>query len=186
VSRRWAASVWRAAFGAASIAHATGRSVRTAPKAGRRCAWSIAGRLPIHFRRPFFRRRQFQYPHIGVDGRRTGSLSSQLVHARPNIDPRPIPASSRLPKKRQAKDEQHANVPTFEQAARTVHERRRDMWSNGKHVVQWINTLRDHVFPTIGRPIAGNSDLEAVEAPQRERAPSRRLVSPSAHCRRQR
>jgi hypothetical protein len=31
-----------------------------------------------------------------------------------------------------------------------VHERRREGWANGKHVEQWINTLRDHAFPQIG------------------------------------
>lgn len=41
-------------------------------------------------------------------------------------------------------------VPTFEQAARQVHEQRRGMWSNGKHVDQWLNTLRDYAFELIG------------------------------------
>jgi integrase len=45
-------------------------------------------------------------------------------------------------------------VPTFEQAAVQVHRSRLKGWSNGKHVDQWINTLRDHAFPVIGaRPI---------------------------------
>jgi integrase len=41
-------------------------------------------------------------------------------------------------------------VPTFEQAANEVHRARAKGWSNGKHVDQWINTLRDHAFPVIG------------------------------------
>jgi integrase len=41
-------------------------------------------------------------------------------------------------------------IPTFEAAARAVHEQRRALWSNGKHVDQWINTLRDYAFPHIG------------------------------------
>ena len=41
-------------------------------------------------------------------------------------------------------------VPTFEQAAKDVHRSREKGWSNGKHVDQWINTLRDHAFPIIG------------------------------------
>lgn len=41
-------------------------------------------------------------------------------------------------------------IPTFEQAANEVHRTRANGWSNGKHVDQWINTLRDHAFPLIG------------------------------------
>ncbi len=28
-------------------------------------------------------------------------------------------------------------------------------WSNGKHVAQWINTLRDYAFPIIGTKPVG-------------------------------
>lgn len=41
-------------------------------------------------------------------------------------------------------------VPSFEKAATEVHRSRMTGWSNGKHVDQWINTLRDHAFPLIG------------------------------------
>ncbi len=41
-------------------------------------------------------------------------------------------------------------VPSFERAADEVHRIRKAQWSNGKHVDQWINTLRDHAFPVIG------------------------------------
>jgi integrase len=41
-------------------------------------------------------------------------------------------------------------IPTFGQAANEVHRTRAKGWSNGKHVDQWINTLRDHAFPLIG------------------------------------
>lgn len=41
-------------------------------------------------------------------------------------------------------------IPTFEHAANEVHRTRAKGWSNGKHVDQWINTLRDHAFPLIG------------------------------------
>jgi integrase len=47
---------------------------------------------------------------------------------------------------------------TFERAARQVHQDRRDGWKNAKHADQWINTLRDYVFPAIGaRPVASLS-----------------------------
>lgn len=39
---------------------------------------------------------------------------------------------------------------TFEQAADEVHRIRKAQWSNGKHVDQWINTLKDHAFPHMG------------------------------------
>ena len=41
-------------------------------------------------------------------------------------------------------------MPTFEVAAKEVHTRRKAVWSNGKHVDQRINTLRDYAFPLIG------------------------------------
>lgn len=42
-------------------------------------------------------------------------------------------------------------APTFEACARDVYLLRRESWSNGKHVDQWINTLADYAFPTIGK-----------------------------------
>lgn len=59
-------------------------------------------------------------------------------------------------------------VPTFEQAANEVHRARAKGWSNGKHVDQWINTLRDHAFPTIGsRPVnaVGTPEILKVLTP---------------------
>ena len=41
-------------------------------------------------------------------------------------------------------------MPTFEEAARTVHEEYKPGWSNGKHVDQWINTLTIYAFPVMG------------------------------------
>ena len=56
-------------------------------------------------------------------------------------------------------DKKSANVapegPTFEKAADEVHHQRKTMWSNGKHVTQWINTLRDYAFPVIGTKPVG-------------------------------
>jgi hypothetical protein len=40
---------------------------------------------------------------------------------------------------------------TFEQAARKVHNERNPGWKNPKHAGQWIKTLRDYVFPKIGK-----------------------------------
>lgn len=41
-------------------------------------------------------------------------------------------------------------IPTFEEAARSVHEGRASSWRNEKHRAQWINTLRDYAFSKIG------------------------------------
>jgi len=41
-------------------------------------------------------------------------------------------------------------IPTFKEAAVMVWEERKPTWGNGKHVAQWINTLEQYVFPTIG------------------------------------
>ena len=43
-----------------------------------------------------------------------------------------------------------STIPTFAEAARIAHEQHREGWANGKHVEQWINTLRHHAFPLIG------------------------------------
>jgi len=41
-------------------------------------------------------------------------------------------------------------VPTFAQAAREVHKAHSASWKNVKHTQQWINTLKDYVFPVFG------------------------------------
>ncbi len=59
-------------------------------------------------------------------------------------------------------------VPTFEAAARTVHKERLEAWAPGKHVDQWINSLRDHVFPKIGDLLVsevGSADVLSVLHP---------------------
>jgi integrase len=73
-----------------------------------------------------------------------------------------------LTDKQRPKHEPPPKVLTFEQASKKVHEQRRSAWSNGKHVDQWINTLRDYAFPTIGtKPIdqIGTPDVLNVLTP---------------------
>ncbi|MEQ9642775.1 MAG: integrase arm-type DNA-binding domain-containing protein [Alphaproteobacteria bacterium] len=41
-------------------------------------------------------------------------------------------------------------VPKFAEAARAVHKEHAQAWKNEKHGNQWINTLEQYVFPTIG------------------------------------
>ncbi len=60
------------------------------------------------------------------------------------------------------------SLMTFERAADTAHLARKGGWSNGKHVDQWINTLRDHAFPTIGKKAVADvttADVLAVLTP---------------------
>ncbi len=42
-------------------------------------------------------------------------------------------------------------IPSFEDAARTVHKSHSSAWRNKKHAAQWINTLSTYVFPEIGK-----------------------------------
>ena len=45
-------------------------------------------------------------------------------------------------------------VPTFREAAASVHEEHRAAWKNGKHQQQWISTLETYAFPAFGeRPV---------------------------------
>ena len=52
--------------------------------------------------------------------------------------------------KRRQRGRPLSGVVTFEQAADEAHRTRKGLWSNGKHLGQWINTLHDHVFPVFG------------------------------------
>lgn len=51
-------------------------------------------------------------------------------------------------------------VPTFKDAAELVHAEREVSWKNPKHAQQWINTLRQYVFPLIG-----SRRVDAVDTP---------------------
>jgi integrase len=46
--------------------------------------------------------------------------------------------------------EERRTVPTFKEAATTVHEHRAGDWKNEKHRAQWISTLETYAFPEIG------------------------------------
>lgn len=64
--------------------------------------------------------------------------------------------------------ERQREVVTFEDAARRVHEAKTASWKNGKHRDNWISTLKNHAFPTIGsRPIdtLTSADILAVLMP---------------------
>lgn len=42
-------------------------------------------------------------------------------------------------------------IPTFQEVAQQVHIDRLPTWKNPKHGQQWLNTLKEYVFPKIGR-----------------------------------
>lgn len=42
-------------------------------------------------------------------------------------------------------------IPSFEEAARTVHEEHSGAWKNAKHSAQWISSLSEYAFPVIGK-----------------------------------
>ena len=56
-------------------------------------------------------------------------------------------------------------VPTFEEAARTVHQSLSPSFKNAKHSEQWINTLDAFVFP-----VFGNHRLDSIDTPDVLRA----------------
>ncbi len=59
-------------------------------------------------------------------------------------------------------------VPTFEEAAAKVIEIHRPNWKNAKHIAQWTATLRQYVFPRIGRKrvdLVSTADVMAVLLP---------------------
>lgn len=53
-----------------------------------------------------------------------------------------------LEEKAQVKETQQ--IPDFQTAARLVHAELLPSWRNAKHGQQWINTLENYVFPTLG------------------------------------
>ena len=54
-------------------------------------------------------------------------------------------------------------IPTFEKAARTVHEEYSPTWRNPKHAAQWINTLTEYVFPIFGKKRVSEIDTPDVK-----------------------
>lgn len=83
------------------------------------------------------------YPEVSIADARDRALAARKLIAA-DLDP----ITEGRKKKEQAASV--VQVPTFEHAARIVHEEHRSGWSNGKHVDQWINTLSTYAFPMIG------------------------------------
>ena len=56
-------------------------------------------------------------------------------------------------------------IPTFREAAKTVHGEHKASWRNTKHRAQWINTLKTYAFPYLGDlPVNAITSAEVVEA----------------------
>jgi integrase len=62
------------------------------------------------------------------------------------------------------KQQRQRQTVRFRDAFESFFEIRRQQLSNGKHVQQWLNTMRDYVFPMIGdRPVAEITAGEVIE-----------------------
>jgi len=84
------------------------------------------------------------YPEVSIaDARAKGMAARQIIAA--GKDPLDERQASKASRKAQAE------VPTFEQAALKVHDQQKPGWKNSKHADQWINTLKEYVFPKIGQ-----------------------------------
>lgn len=84
------------------------------------------------------------YPTVGISqARAAGDLARKSLACRKD----PIEEREAL-RNASARD---AAALTFEEAARRVHGELRSGWKNPKHAAQWLNTLREYAFPTIGK-----------------------------------
>lgn len=58
-----------------------------------------------------------------------------------------------------------AQIPTFKEAAKMVHEEHAKTWKNKKHAAQWISTLKQYTFPLFGeRPVDQIGSAEVLGA----------------------
>ena len=101
------------------------------------------------------------YPEVGIAEARIRGMA-----ARQSISSGKDPIEDRAANK--AIHKAIAEAMTFEQAARRVHDELKPGWKHSKHVDQWLNTLRDYVFPKIGKKKLtdlGPSDFAEVMRP---------------------
>ncbi len=79
------------------------------------------------------------YPEIGIGevGKRASAMRIEL-------------AEGKDPLEEKAKSEEKPSVPTFKEAAETLHKDLLPGWRNPKHAQQWINTLTEYAFPKLG------------------------------------
>ena len=97
------------------------------------------------------------YPETSIAeaGKRASAMRAALAEGK---DP--------LEEKRAA--EKKPSIPTFREAATTLHESLSPGWKNPKHGQQWINTLSTYVFPKLGSKLLPDiqpGDIAAVLKP---------------------
>ena len=124
------------------------RGLRLEPGAGRG-----QGKWILRFVSPATGRRRDMglgaYPEVGLAEARARGLTARqaIASGKDPVDERGAASAAR---------KAAADAMTFEQAARKVHEEQEPGWANKKHAAQWLNTLREHVFPRIGnQKVAG-------------------------------
>jgi integrase len=61
-----------------------------------------------------------------------------------------------------AERQKAAGIPTFREAAATVHAEHKAGWKNGKHREQWLATLKAYAFPAFGDVAVSQVDEAAV------------------------
>lgn len=97
---------------------------------------------------------------IGLGGLRVVSLAQareETVRLRAMARDGADPLAARQAEKR--------TTPTFEAAATKVHESHTGSWRNEKHKKQWIDTLKQHVFPVFGKKQIGSiTSADAMQA----------------------
>jgi integrase len=94
------------------------------------------------------------YPSLGIANARTAAFK-----ARELISTGSDPIEVRRQSEAAARAE--SEIPTFQDAATSVHCELRSGFRNPKHADQWINTLRTYVFPKIGSRLV--SELKAAD-----------------------
>ncbi len=82
------------------------------------------------------------YPEVGIA--EVGKLAAAM---------RTALAEGKDPLEEKAKAEAAPKVPTFKDAAETLHKDLLPGWKNPKHGQQWLNTLIEYVFPRMGQKL---------------------------------
>ena len=82
------------------------------------------------------------YPEVSVAeaGKRATAMRATL-------------AEGKDPLEEKTKAEEAPKLPTFEDATKALHKDLLPSWKNPKHAQQWINTMAEYVFPTIGNKL---------------------------------
>lgn len=93
---------------------------------------------------------------LTVNGRRRdfglGSINKvSLVQAREEAQRYRTLAYQGIDPSAERKARRVDTAPTFAEVAAKVHTQRLAIWSNGKHVEQWIKTLQEYAYPQVGQ-----------------------------------